>query len=320
MIIRTRLRLAAVALLSGAALATALVAPAQAHPGPGRHPAPLDRIELPTGFQPEGITVGRGPWAYLGSRANGDIYAANLRTGAGRVISPGLGVGNPSVGLKIDRERLYVAGGPTGTGRVIDVRSGAILKNYQFTDGTSFVNDVVLTRRAAWFTDSAQPQLYVVPRVRHGRPAAKARTVPLTGDWVQGSDPTATVANGITETPDHRALLVVQSNTGHLFRVNKRTGVARRVDLGATLLTAGDGLLLRGRTLYAVRNRFNQVAVVKLDRSGRRGVLLDRLTSPDFDVPATVAFSRGSLYLPNARFTTQPQDDLDFWITRLPLR
>ena len=103
---RSRLRLLFAALLS-AMLSVALVAPAEARP---RHPYP-DRIELPVGFQPEGITIGRAPIAYLGSRADGDIYAANLRTGRGRVISQG--PGTPSVGLKIDkRGLLYVAGGP----------------------------------------------------------------------------------------------------------------------------------------------------------------------------------------------------------------
>ena len=37
-------------------------------------------------------------------------------------------------------------------------------------------------------------------------------------------------------------------------------------------------------------------------------------------MPTTAAYYRGSLYLPNARFSTQPQNNLDFWITRLPLR
>ena len=40
-----------------------------------------DRIELPDGFQPEGITIGPGATAYVGSLATGAIYAVNLRTG-----------------------------------------------------------------------------------------------------------------------------------------------------------------------------------------------------------------------------------------------
>jgi sugar lactone lactonase YvrE len=274
-----------------------------------------DRIELPTGFLPEGISVGRQPIAYLGSRADGDIYAADLRTGEGEVISQG--PGTPSVGLKTnDRGLLYVAGGPAGNGRVVDIRTGAIVASYQFTRATSFVNDVVLTGRDAWFTDSAQPQLYAVPLAKNGRPAAAwFRTLPLTGDWAQtpGNN-----ANGLTATPDGRALLVIQSSTGLLFRVDTTTGVATKVDLGDDLLTNGDGLLLRGRTLYVVQNQLNLLARVELNGSGSRGRVVDTATSPDFDVPTTVASYGRSLYLPNARFGNDSPQTADYWITRIP--
>jgi len=312
MTMRTRLRLAGALVLS-AALTVSLAGTATAD---HRQAAFPDRVELPTGFQPEGITIGKKPVAYLGSRADGDIYAADLRTGNGRVISQG--PGTASVGLKIDRtgRLLYVAGGGSGSGRVVNIRTGAIQASSQFTDQTSFVNDVVLTKRTAWFTDSLQPQLYGLSTNRPGK-AAKVRTMPLTGDWVQA--PGVNNANGIAETPDRRALLVVQSNTGLLHRVNPATGVTRTVDLGGYALTNGDGLLVRGRTLYVVQNRLNQVAVIKLNAAGRQGRLVETLKSPDFDVPATVAAYRDTLYLPNARFTTQPQTNIDFWVTRLSL-
>jgi hypothetical protein len=38
---------------------------------------------------------------------------------------------------------------------------------------------------------------------------------------------------------------------------------------------------------------------------------------PGFDVPTTVARKRGSLYLPNARFTTPPMPDTKYWVTRV---
>ena len=97
MIIRSILRLLAVALLGvalGAPLTGPMIGTAQARPFP-------DRIELPSGLQPE-VTIGRHATAYLGSRANGDIYAVSLRTGERRLISEGLGPKFPSVGLKID--------------------------------------------------------------------------------------------------------------------------------------------------------------------------------------------------------------------------
>jgi sugar lactone lactonase YvrE len=306
-IIRSILRLLAVALL-GLALGAPLTGTAQAQPFP-------DRIELPNGFQPEGITIGPRATAYLGSLASGDIYAVNLRTGNGSVISEG--PGSPSAGLKIDnRGHLFVAGGPSGAGRVIDVRTGDI-QTYQFTTAPTFINDVVLTRDYAWFTDSQQAQLYGVPLGRGGKPGRQTDvvTLPLTGDWQQV--PNVFNANGIAQTPNRKALLVVNSTTGVLFRVDPRTGVATRVDLGGASLTNGDGLLVRGKTLYVVRNQLNEVAVIKLNASGTRGRLVDTLKSPDFDVPTTVAAFGNSLYLPNARFTTPPTPNTSYWITRI---
>jgi sugar lactone lactonase YvrE len=303
MTLRTTLRLLTAALFS-LMLSVTLVAPVQAH-GPHKHFP--DRIKLPVGFLPEGITIGRAPVAYLGSRADGDIYAADLETGKGRVISEG--PGSPSVGLKVDRRGLlYVAGGPAGTARVVNVRTGAS-KPYTLTTKPSFINDVVLTRRAAWFTNSQQPELY-----RLSRETRKVTTLPLSGDWVQ---PEGFGANGIAQTPDGRTLLVIQSSTGLLFRVNPYTGRATQVDLGGASLTNGDGLLLEGRTLYVVRNRDNQVAVVRLDRRATAGRVVDTLSSEDFDVPTTVAAYQGSLYLPNARFGNPSPGTADYWITRI---
>lgn len=60
-------------------------------------------------------------------------------------------------------------------------------------------------------------------------------------------------ANGIALTTNRQALLVVQSATGILFRVDPETGVATAVDLGGYSLVNGDGLLVVNRTLYVVQ-------------------------------------------------------------------
>ena len=46
-------------------------------------------ISLPNGFQPEGISTGRGTSFYVGSVANGAIYRGSVRTGAGAILVPG---------------------------------------------------------------------------------------------------------------------------------------------------------------------------------------------------------------------------------------
>jgi hypothetical protein len=73
-------------LLGTLALVTAL-SPVVAHASDGHGHAP-NRINLPDGWQPEGITTD-GKALYAGSLANGAIFKASPRTGVGMVLSPG---------------------------------------------------------------------------------------------------------------------------------------------------------------------------------------------------------------------------------------
>ena len=278
---------------------------------------PGTTIDLPDGFSPEGIATS-GRYGWFGSLADGDIYRVNLKTGMGSVISEG--PGTPSVGMEIDRRgRLFVAGGPAGDARVVDGRSGELLASYRLVEGSSFINDVILTRRAAWFTDSFNAHLIKVSWGRHGkhRSMGEVETLPLGGDWVQA--PGTFNANGITTAPDKRALLVINSSSGGLFRVDRHSGDATAVDLEGVVLTNGDGLLREGRTLYVVQNQLNQVAVIGLAHDGRSGRLMYSFKAPSFDVPTTIARSGDSLYLPNARFGNTDPAPAPYWVTRVPI-
>jgi len=300
-------------------LAVALAVPALpsgAAAAVGDDPALVTTIPLPNGFRPEGIAIGSEPFAYFGSLANGSIYRASLLDGTGQVISQG--PGTSSVGMKIDgRGRLYVAGGPAGNGRIVSADTGAVLASFTFTTAPSFVNDVVITPDAAYFTDSLNPVLYKVPRFHSGRVATQAEvvTLPLTGDFVPvpGFN-----LNGITRTPDGAALIVVQSATGRLFRVDPATGATTGIDLGGELVPNGDGILVTDRTLYVVQNQLNQVAVIRLDPTGTSGTVKARVTDPRFDVPTTVARFGSLLYLPNARFSTPPTPDTTYSANAIP--
>ena len=268
-----------------------------------------DTIRLPDGWQPEGIASGRGTSLYVGSIPTGAVWKGDARTGRGDVLVAGQ-PGRSAIGIKVDRRnRLFVAGGATGKAFVYDARTGADLASYQLAPAgaATFVNDVVVTAKAAWFTDSRIQQLYALPLGRHGRLPAqdRVRTLPLTGDLVyqEGNN-----LNGIVAARGGRTLLSVQTNTGKLFRIDPRTGVTCEVDPGGASLVNGDGMLLAGRVLFVVQNRDNRIAVVKLSRSLSRGRVVATLTDPDFDVPTTIAFQAGRLYAVNARFgTTDPQ-------------
>ncbi|MET9563140.1 superoxide dismutase [Streptomyces tauricus] len=302
-------------LAATAAVGGATLLGGTAHAAGTREKAWPDRFPLPAGFQPEGIAIGSAPYAYFGSLADGSVYRASLATGRGSVISRGPGAGHPSVGLKIDGHgRLFVSGGAGGDLRTVDVRTGRIEKTYAV--GGSFVNDVILTPRAAWFTDSFAPRLYRLALDRHGRPGA-VTTVPLGGDWQQGPDFTA---NGIERTPDGSALLVVNVfvGGGTLMRVEPATGAASAVDLGGALLPNGDGLLLLGRILYVVQQQQNAIDVFRLNAAGTRGRAIARITDPRFRIPTTAAAWGDRLYLPNARFDVEPTPDTEYDAVAVP--
>ncbi|MFD6990357.1 superoxide dismutase [Streptomyces sp. NPDC059943] len=318
------------AVLGGAAAATLALAAtaagagtATAHTRPGRpespgRPAWPAEFALPNGFRPEGIAIGSGPYAYMGSLADGSVRRADLRTGEGRTVLAGA-TGAAATGLKLDRDGLlYISGGLSASIRVLDTRTNRLTATYQPTTA-GFVNDVILYGDRAWFTNSHAPVIYTVPR-GHGRRGADVREVPLGGDWEQG--PAGGIsANGIETTPDGRALIVVNSPAGKLFRVDPRTGHATVITLrGADGVVNGDGLLRVGRTLYVVQNRLNVITVFDLDSRARTATLRRSITDPRFDVPTTAARLGDRLYLVNARFTTPPTPETTYNAVAVPLR
>lgn len=267
-------------------------------------------IPLPDGFGPEGIAVGRGSQFFVGSIWTGAIYKGSLRSGAGQILVPPRPGERFAVGLSHDQRSdfLFVAGGFTGQGYVYDARTGADAGLFQLTtEPVNLVNDVVVTRQAAYFTDSFRPALYRLPLGPGGElpdPGA-VEDLPLSGDFVHL--PGETNANGIDATPDGKWLLVINYATGLLYRVDPLTGYAMAVDLGGMSLAFGDGILLDGgRTLYVVQNLFNQIAVVELGTELLTGTIVDTLVSPDFRIPTTAAEFGHRLYAVNARFDVAP--------------
>jgi hypothetical protein len=274
-----------------------------------------ETIPLPNGWQPEGIATGFGNQFFAGSRNTGGIFKGNLKTGDGDILVPGFG--GAATGMKVDRRnRLFVSGAGTGTARVYNAGNGKLLREYALTDAPTFVNDVTLTRKAAYFTDSQKQQLYVLKFRGHGRLPAEAKTLPLNGDLQYDTNPDTFELNGIAAV-DKKRLIVVQSGTGKLFLVNGRSGDTKEIDLGGDTVTNGDGLLLLGRRLYVVQNRDNKIAVVHLKRSFRRGEVKRFLTNPKFDVPTTVAWKGGYLWAVNARFTTPATPDTTYDVVRV---
>lgn len=278
-----------------------------------------ESIPLPDGFQPEGIASGTKTTFYVGSIPTGAIYRGDIRTGDGAILVPAQ-EGRRAIGLKFDSRSglLFVAGGDTGYAYVYDAETGANVAEIQLTTLPSFINDVVITDDAVYLTNSFQPILYRVPLIGKAQLADE----PMVGEIRLGGDyqftPGAFNANGIAATPNGDRLIIVNSTEGALYNVDPSTGVATRIDLGTGAVPNGDGILLRGHTLYVVQNQLNQVAVIRLNGDFTTGSIVNVLTSPLFRVPTTIAGFGKRLYVVNARFGTTPAPDTDYDVVRVP--
>ncbi len=302
------IRLRRVSLLLAALVAVAALAalPSSAHRGKNLP----ETIALPNGFQPEGIAI-HGKTFYVGSIPTGAIYSGDLRDpDDADILVPGVtGGSRAAIGVEYDRRhgRLFVAGGGTGKAFVYDADDGSLIKEYQLTNlSPRIINDVVVTRKGAFFTDSNNQQLYKVAIGSGGSLAAASETLPLTGDlsYSDGFN-----LNGIDATKNGKRLLAVQSNEGKLFRIDPRTGATRELELSGGDVSMGDGILLQGKRLFVVQNFLNQIAVIRVNRQLTEGTIKRVITDEDvgfaFDIPTTIDdVGHNTLYAVNARFNT----------------
>ena len=297
----------------GALLAVVAVLSAVSPAAPHKDPFPAV-IQLPTGFRPEGIEIGRGTTFYVGSVANGAVYRGDLRTGTGAILVPG-STGKAATGIELDvHNRLFVAGAGTGTATVYNAGTGALIRTYTLGAAPTFINDVVVTSTGAYFTDSQKPVIYRVPIGPTGG-LGNAQTIALGGDYAHVDGQFN--LNGIDATPSGKTLVAVQSVNGKLYRIDASSGVAKTISLGTESVPNGDGILLAGNTLYVVQNQLNRVAVIALGTGFSTGRVVTRLTDSDFSVPTTIDDFGRWLYAVNARFGQPNPDTLTYQVVQL---
>lgn len=290
-------------------------------------PAFPDEIPVPTGSYPEGIAIGRGHEAFVGSLLDGTIYGFDLRTGEGDVLASGE-EGRITVGMEVDNRSglLWAAGLDDGAGALLafDTRTGDEIASIEVPG--NFLNDLAVTRTAVYVTDSFNDVFWTVPLDAKGHPAGPATAIPLSGDFeffTEGDLPIN--LNGLVATPNGKTLISVHSSLGVLYTIDPATGEATEIDLGGDTVPTGDGLVLVGDVLYVVQNFLEQIAVVELADDLSSGALVDVITSPSsFQIPTTAAAFGNSLYVVNARFDEGPppilggpEMELEYHVTRV---
>ncbi|MBZ9714692.1 superoxide dismutase family protein [Deinococcus multiflagellatus] len=238
---------------------------------------------------PEGVAYdAKRGLLFTGSAATGTIYAINASTGAVSKFNEGGGQGRASsLGLKVDtRSRVWSAGGATGKISVFspDGFPLAILDTPKSPN--KFINDLAFgPDGSAYVTDSFRPVIF-----RVGPDLKLSAWLELGGTPIKYGP--GINLNGIVATPDGRALLTIQLNTGELWRIDLRTRAVRKVMGG---LVNGDGLLLDGRTLYVARNKDQVVSKVNLNADYTAGTLVAEEPVTGLRFPATLAAVGGDL-------------------------
>ncbi|MBY4228955.1 superoxide dismutase [Rhodococcus fascians] len=281
-----------------------------------------------TGVFPEGITAADDTF-YVTSTSDGAVFRGTVGSPDVSVFLPGGADGRTgAAGIDVtdDDDRpdyLVIAGGATGKVWVYDANSGDLVAT--FTNGlgpdATFLNDVAIADNGdAFVTDSRSPALYRIPFdqiVTGTQDAPLEPFVSLDGTpFVYGD---GFNANGIVENDNETALIVVQSSTGNLYRIDKTSKEVTQVDLGGATLMNGDGMEMDDDTVYVVRNRDGLISKVDLDDDGRRGSVTGEITDPSFAYPTTVAAVDDRLLVVNSQFDKRGGEPVEpFTVSSVP--
>ena len=275
-----------------------------------------EKIALPNAFAPEGIEIARETFFVGSDPDRGDLLRQPAHGRRAQVIIPGAAPGTRgATGIEYDRGNAVGLGGGRGTARVYDVKTGALIREYQLDSGSA---DIHQRRRR----DEEGGVL-------HGLAAARD-LAHLDRQARRAGRPHDDPADG--RLPARRRAVQPQRHRRHRQRegadrrpdrreeaLPDRSGERRHqaIDTGTYDLANGDGLLLHGKTLYVVQNRSNQIAVFRLSKDLTKATFIKVLTDPDFDVPTTIDQAGKRLYAVNARFGTSTPTDQHYDIVKV---
>jgi Cu-Zn family superoxide dismutase len=207
--------------------------------------------------------------------------------------------------MKVSKGKLFVAGGSTGSIYVYRISTGALLARFETGPG-GFLNDLVVTGRGdVYVTDSFRPTLW------HLTPAMVSSGSGTPSSINVGPEITYTAGqfnlNGIVARRDGRELIVVNSFSKSLFRIDGPSTADRTITKIDAPALGGDGLLLDRGRLLVVTGSPAEVTVLKLSGHDSRARVEDVLRDPSLRGPSTIARARDRYLVVNADFATNTQ-------------
>ena len=266
-----------------------LIAVPAVHAAKGSHTyaIPGDKV------YPEGVATD-GKRFYAGSTTDGTIFRGALTGKGAQPFLPGGADGRTTaIGLKVAGGRLYVAGGPTGKVWVYELATKKLLATYDTGSG-GFLNDLAIERDGDLIvTDSQRNVLFRITR------EGDISQLPYSPGAKGGFN-----ANGIVPVGRNRVLFV-DSGDGTLTVTDTDSGQGTLVPVRGGSLVNGDGLVLKGRTLYVVRNATGKIAKVQLDGKLRSARVRRQVTDATFRYPTTAALAGSRLLVVNSQFNVR---------------
>jgi hypothetical protein len=309
-----RKALVAALLLAFAVFASVALADHGRGKGHGKAATTVFTLDPSTHGNPEGVaSLGHSRTFFVGATGDGTIYKGSIEEPTVREFILG-GSGKSAVGLKVADGRLFVAGGTTGKLFVYDLDTKALVGTFD-TGAGGFLNDLVVTRRGDVFvTDSFRPVLWhLTPaQISAGSGTPEAITLGPEIAYTSGFN-----LNGIVARKGGRQLVVVQSNTGKLFRIDLRGGGRSIRGIQAPPLPGGDGLLLDHGRVIVVQGSPAALRFLKLKGNATRAVLSATRTDSTLRGPSTVARAKDLYLVVNADFATSTTP---FTVSGLPRR
>ncbi|RLQ22526.1 hypothetical protein DWB85_05925 [Seongchinamella sediminis] len=298
----------------------------------GKQAAFPKHVPVLTGSPVEGFTIGSGTTAYSSS-IDGSIYKVDLRSGEGEVLvapedSFDIFSDCYKLGMRVDPRSnyLYAAGCFWGNAYVFDADSGEEIARLTVTNFGQVINDIAITRDAVYFTNFSAPFIHRLPLAANGQMIEGEAPLPIAMQGDDNGDPLASplTANGIVATPNGDALIIGDSVTAQIYRVDPLTGHANRIVVEPPLQGFIDGIVMHEDTLYILSpgnpadpTDIDRIQVVELDRELLNGTLVGNIVDPDLDGVASGAMLGGSLYVNNARYRDFPLPTTEYSVTRL---
>ena len=253
---------------------------------------------------PEGIVLDRAHHTfYVSDTHTGGISRGQLGDpNSVTPFIPGPQVPGTILGVRIDhQDHLAAAGGFAGTITIYNRKTGARLRTFT-TGATDAINDIAVAKNGDLYaTDSFVPILWRVPArlLRSGTTAPAEAWLNLTGTAIVYT--TGYNLNGIAPTRDGRYLIVTQSTTRKLYRIDLATKQVSEVDVNGEAVD-GDGIQLVGHTLYAIDPRRAEIIKIAFSPDYAHGRVLSRTGDRTFAYPTGLALAGDRVLVVNSQF------------------